>query len=123
MPTEDGKDSAATVAYTKGVANEYQGKYQRAIEDYSQAIRLYPNNVDAYHSRGGVYEKLGKYQRAIEDYNQAIRLYPNNAKAYNSRGIVYYMLGELKRACSDYQKACELGLCKRFNSAKKKGDC
>ncbi len=123
LPTKDGKDSSGTVAYNKGVANEYLGKYQRAIEDYSQAIRLDPNNVDAYHSRGGVYEKLGKYQRAIEDYNQTIRLYPNNAKGYNSRGIAYYMLGELERACSDYQKACELGLCKRFNSAKKKGDC
>ena len=46
------------------------GQYQRAIEDYNEAIRLKPNNAIAYANRCGAYCGLGQYQRAIEDCNK-----------------------------------------------------
>ena len=69
------------------------GQTDRAIEAYSYAIELNPNNVSAYNNRGVAYGKKGKVDRAIEDLNTAIKLNPDYAKAYNNRGVVY----DLKR--------------------------
>jgi len=49
--------------------------------DFNQAIRLDPNNADAYYRRGDAYFWKQDYDRAIVDFNQAIRLDPNNADA------------------------------------------
>jgi tetratricopeptide (TPR) repeat protein len=42
------------------------------IMDYTQAIRLDPNNTYAYNNRGNVYIKKDDYDRAIVDLTQAI---------------------------------------------------
>ena len=49
-------------------------KYQRAIEDYDQAIRLDPNNALAYNNRGVAYRSLGKYAEADADKAKACSL-------------------------------------------------
>jgi hypothetical protein len=47
----------------------YAGKrdYDRAIQDYDQAIRLDPNNAAAFSSRGNAYNHKHEYDRAIQD--------------------------------------------------------
>lgn len=48
------------------------GHFQRAIEDYDEAIRLHPSIffLDLlYADRGIAYDKLGQHKRAIQDYN------------------------------------------------------
>jgi len=93
----------------RGVAYTDLGQYQRAIADYTEAIRLKPDDADeAYYNRGFAYDKLGQYQRAIADYNKAIRLRPDYARAYSNRGSVYQELGQLQRAIKDYNQAIRL---------------
>ena len=67
----------------RGVAYHLQGQYQRAIQDFDQAIRLQPDNAIAYNNRGGDYGRMGQTQRAILDFDKAIELDPDNAEAYN----------------------------------------
>ena len=56
-------------------ATYYQiGDYDRAIEDYSKAIELNANYVDAYLNRGITYNDKGDYDRAIEDYTKSNRV-------------------------------------------------
>ena len=52
------------------------GLYDKAIEAYTNAIALDPNDADAYSNRGAAYYSKGQYDRAIEDYNKAIALNP-----------------------------------------------
>jgi tetratricopeptide (TPR) repeat protein len=47
---------------------------ERAIADYSEAIRLNPNYTDAYLKRALLYKKIGKKDEAISDYNKLINL-------------------------------------------------
>ncbi|WP_375505010.1 tetratricopeptide repeat protein, partial [uncultured Nostoc sp.] len=57
--------------YVNRGANYYrQKKYPLAIKDYEEALKIDPNNVDAYINRGIAYSSLQKpeHQRAIEDY-------------------------------------------------------
>ena len=82
---------------------------KKAIEYLSNAIKLQPDDADAYNSRGNAYYKLGQYQRAIEDYNEVIRLKPDHVNAHYSRGNTYYKLGQYQRAMEDLKIAAGLG--------------
>ena len=78
------------------------GQIEKAIEAYSYAIELNPNNVSAYNNRGVAYGKKSEVDRAIEDLNTAIQRNPDYAKAYNNRGVVYGLKGDFDRAIKDY---------------------
>jgi tetratricopeptide (TPR) repeat protein len=101
-------DIAAAVYKSRGDAHIKERDYDRAIADYTEAIRLDPNNADHYISRGWAYVRKGDYDRAFEDYSQAIKLDPNNADRYISRGFAYYYKGDNNRAIADYTQAIKL---------------
>ena len=79
-----------------------------AIEDYSKAIEIEPNNVFAYRLRGDSKAKLGDYQGAIDDYTKAIEIYPNKAYLYNYRAESKRKLGDNEGADEDDRKAEKL---------------
>jgi len=81
---------------------------KKAIEYLNNAIKLKPDYVEAYNSRGLAYFNLGQYQRATKDYNNALRLKPDNAYAYYNRGTAYRYLGKHQRAIDDYNEALRL---------------
>ncbi|WP_163460233.1 tetratricopeptide repeat protein, partial [Escherichia coli] len=59
-----------------------------AIEDYTKAIELNPNNANIYYNRGVEKEKLKDFQGALADYNKALVLNPRNTAVYFNRGVV-----------------------------------
>ena len=97
----------------RGYAYFYAGKNARAIEDYSQAIRLdlktSLHGPSPYLLRGFAYVYERKYEKAIEDYSRAIDLEPKNAVAWYNRGLAYKRLGKNTRAEADMVKGRELG--------------
>jgi tetratricopeptide (TPR) repeat protein len=99
------------------------GRYQSAVDDFNEAIRLKPDYADAYNNRGGAYFKLRRYQLAVKDFNEAIRLKPDYADAYNNRGGTYFNQGNKKPGCYDAQRACKLGNCIALQWAKKRNYC
>lgn len=83
-------------------------QFDKAIEDFDEAIKLNPNYATAYNNRGYAYDDLKQYEKAIEDYNRAIELKPDYASAYYNRGIAYRKLNQPESAIRDYNKAIEL---------------
>src|SRR6476659_4023788 len=59
--TEIVKSGAATSAslavafYNRGIAQRHAGRFDRAIQDYGQAIRLQRNDAEALNNRGIAY--------------------------------------------------------------------
>ena len=88
----------------------YQEKdYLKAIEHYSNAIKLNPQMAGAYYNRGlAYYSNNNEVERAIKDYNKAIELNPEFAEAYLGRAIVYGEKEEFEPAIDDLNKAIEL---------------
>jgi serine/threonine protein kinase len=80
----------------------------KAIEDYTQDIKLKPNDPDAYFRRGDARASLGDKNGAIDDYSQAIEIDPEDANFYAHRGDIYYKSKNYKMAIEDYNKSIEL---------------
>ena len=93
----------------RGITYRNKGDYVRAIADFTEAIRLYPEWSDIYYARGLAYHSIGNYDRAIADFNEAIRLNPKMGHYYRHRGFAYEHKNELALARADYAKARELG--------------
>ena len=62
--------------------------YDRAIADYTEALRIDSNHAEACFWRGVAYKNKGDYDRAIADYTAALRIDPNNANAKEALEIV-----------------------------------
>lgn len=80
----------------------------RAIADYSEAIRLNPKDAVAFNNRGNLWKDKRDLDRAFADYNEAIRLNPKYSMAYNNRGLAWNAKRDLDRAISDYDEAIRL---------------
>ena len=102
------KELRAELAFQHGNVFMMIGQINGAIEHYSRAIELNPNNANTYHNRGVAYCSKGNYDRAIEDFGKVIELKPNDADGYNSRGEVYSNEREYDGAIRDFTKALAL---------------
>src|SRR5215471_18166673 len=93
---------------SQGQTDINNGDYDRAIEAFSDAMRLDPKSALAFTNRGVAYERRGDMDRAIADFSEAIRLDPNYALASSNRGIAYARKGDNDRAIADYNEAIRL---------------
>jgi tetratricopeptide (TPR) repeat protein len=98
----------ADEAFNNGIEYGSQGKDDEAIAEFSKAIKINPNDAEAYNNRGVAYKHKGNLEQAILDYNKAIEIDSNFTKAYNNRGNAYLMKGNYDQAISDYSKAIEV---------------
>ena len=57
--------------------HENNGDHDKAIADYTQAIRLNPKEATVHYNRGVAYGSKGEYDREIADCTEAIRLDPH----------------------------------------------
>jgi tetratricopeptide (TPR) repeat protein len=120
--------SVITTATDGSITPAQQQAYDKAIGDYTEAIRLDPNSSTAYRVRGWVYSNKGDYDRAIADYNQTIKLNPNDALAYSNRGLAYCNKKDYDRGIADYNQAIRVdpnnatAYSNRGNAYNNKGD-
>jgi Tfp pilus assembly protein PilF len=99
------QDAAATLPPAQALRLVEQ---QRAIADLDRAIRLDPNDAEAYNFRGNVWDDMGDADHALADYEQAIRIAPNNPGTFRDRGILWQRRGELDKALVDFDRAIRL---------------
>ena len=100
--------SPAAEAIKKGNASLHGGDWDKAIPDFTEAIRLEPKAADAYYNRGVAYRKKGEPDKAIPDFTDAIRLEPKNANAYYNRGNAYHATRDYVKAIADYTEVIRL---------------
>ena len=95
----------ALIFDNRGLANHKLKRYEKAILDCDQAIKLNPLYANAFNNRGYAKDALRRYEEAILDYDQAIELNPLDATAFNNMGIVLNHLGQLGEARQAFEQA------------------
>ncbi len=97
------------VAYVnRGNAYSKQGDLDRAIADFTKAIKNNSRNLVAFYNRGNAHILQENFDQAIIDFSRAISLQPEHVLSYNGRGNAYLGKGETERAIAEYNKALEI---------------
>jgi tetratricopeptide (TPR) repeat protein len=64
-------------------------KYDQAITDFDQALKLDPTKADALRNRGSSSRAKGELDLALADYDGSLRNKPDNATVYSDRDEVW----------------------------------
>lgn len=99
---------SATAHFNKGNGYYHQGQYEKAVEEYSRAIGINPNDVDALNNRGITYNIMGLYDHAVKDFTKVLKLAPEELFAYQSRAITYSAMEKYRDAYKDYEAVLKL---------------
>ncbi|NWR76177.1 SGTB protein, partial [Centropus unirufus] len=82
--------------------------YGAAVDCYTRAIKLDPNNAVYYCNRAAAQSKLNNYSEAIKDCERAIAIDPKYSKAYGRMGLALTSVNKYEEAVTSYQKALDL---------------
>jgi clan AA aspartic protease (TIGR02281 family) len=97
----------------RGAAYYEKGEFERAIADFSEAVKIDANVVPpyfalAYSRRGLAAAEKKDYDQAIADYSEAIKLNPTAIEVYKDRAAAYGNKSDYDRAIADYSQAIKL---------------
>ena len=85
-----------------------QQKFQEAIADYSEALKVKSNDPDIFERRAYAEMQLKDYDKALHDYNEAIKLSPEEPKYYQVRALIHQTKNNFKAAMADVEKTLKL---------------
>jgi tetratricopeptide (TPR) repeat protein len=91
--------------FLRGNERSERGELDRAVAEYTEALRVYPQFAAAYHNRAVVQRRMGKHDLAIGDFSSALRFDPENPVTYRDRGRAYATIGQYDRALADYNQS------------------
>ena len=83
-------------------------QFDKAIADFSRAIKMDVKQDQAWFGRGMARGRAGKVLDGIKDLTVYIRRNKNSSLAYTKRGVRYIWAGKLKKAERDLRKAVQL---------------
>lgn len=90
-----------------GIAYQAANKIEKAIEQFTIALDLNPDNAEVLSNLGVAYSSLGYNQKAIIYFEKSLRLNPN-AMTHNNLGSIYESQGSLEKASEQYKIATEM---------------
>ena len=95
----------------RGVQYRELGESEKAIDDYSEAIKLDKEkhfSAFLYYCRGLTFERTYKYDKAISDYNCAIEIKSDDIRSYKGRAYCHRKLKHYEEAYKDCRKIIKL---------------
>ena len=103
--------------YTQNLAIAYQQRafsyandqrFQDALSDLGEAIKINPRDAHAYEQRAAIEMKMIDYDRAVADYEVAIKINPGEIKYHLYRGYIYELRGDIQNAMADTDRALKI---------------
>jgi serine/threonine protein kinase/Tfp pilus assembly protein PilF len=72
--------------------------YDRAIEFYSQLLKLYPDNIIGNTNLGNIYFRLEQWDKAKERYDKSMQISPENVNSSVISALLYMSQGSYSEA-------------------------
>jgi tetratricopeptide (TPR) repeat protein len=98
----------AELLILRGRVHSYDGKHQAAVQDFSAALEIEPENGEAYAGRGLAQLERGRVQEALSDCDMAVTFAPEHAPAYLCRARAYLRLGQPVQVSTNISQALDL---------------
>jgi tetratricopeptide (TPR) repeat protein len=76
-------------------------RFEDAINDFNEAIKITPHDERAYQARASLEIKINDLDRATTDYTEAIKINPDDVHNYLYRGYIYELRGDVKNSMAD----------------------
>ncbi|HTX67334.1 MAG TPA: tetratricopeptide repeat protein [Opitutaceae bacterium] len=81
------------------------GRYDEAVAQYREALRLKPDYIQPYDNLGDALLQLHRPQEAAEALRGALRLFPADPTAHSNLGTAFLQLGRPGDAVREYEEA------------------
>ena len=111
----DNMDGDPRACFWCANANEMLGRHDSALQEYSRAIALDPQHIEAYIGRLRILARQSDYSGMARDADtvialasEAIAAGTNDGSLYRWRGYVRNLRGQIEDASADYTQALEL---------------
>src|SRR5262249_23329378 len=80
--------------FNHGYALDKLKQDERAIEKYTQAIRIEPIFIEAHHNLGVIYMSRNQYDKAIESFKEVLRFEPKYVLTHLKLASIYALEGK-----------------------------
>jgi tetratricopeptide (TPR) repeat protein len=99
------KDPVEKAEYisTRGGYYFQQGKYDLALVDYNNVLKIDPKSIISYVRQGRAHYKLGQYSEALLDADMALKLDPKQRSPYSVSA--YSVMGQVYAKQKNFTKA------------------
>ncbi|MGB8217155.1 MAG: tetratricopeptide repeat protein [Candidatus Methanoperedens sp.] len=91
-----------------GLAYDRIGKYEEAITELKEALRLNPDYIEVHNNLGVTYDRMGKPDEAVNELKVALNLNPNYAEAHCNLGNIYTSAGRYEEAAGELEEALKI---------------
>ncbi|KFV65528.1 Sperm-associated antigen 1, partial [Dryobates pubescens] len=81
-----------------------RGKYEEAVNKYSECLKLNSEECTIYTNRALCYLKLYKYEEAKQDCDHVLQLEDSNIKAFYRRALAYKGLQNYQASVDDFNR-------------------
>ena len=93
----------------RALAYSLLGLFDKALQDYDEALKINPDYPLALNNRAWSYYKLGRPSDGIADVEKALQISPASPYALDTRAHIRQALGDAKAAFDDYDLAMRAG--------------
>src|SRR5580698_1653500 len=97
----------ADVYCLRGNAYANLARFDEALQDVNNSVRLAPNASNPLSCRAETYFRSGQFEKSIADYSKAISLGATDGAAFRGRGVSRFFAGHMEDASTDFVKASE----------------
>ena len=94
----------AQMRLTRSAIYDAAGRWKDALEDYTYALKSFPQVAKIYNRRGALYFKMGRIDDSITDFDKAVELDPSLDLYHWQRGISYYYTGKLDECIGQFNR-------------------
>jgi lipoprotein NlpI len=99
----DANPKDASLFSIRAQMRDGQRDFENAILDYTAALKLAPDIVNHYQSRGAANFRAGNIEASIKDFDKYIAAHPEQAPYHWQRGISHYYAGRFKDGTAQFE--------------------
>jgi tetratricopeptide (TPR) repeat protein len=92
------EEQKALARNERGLEYFSKNKFEQALKEYEEALKLYPSLAAAHNNMGSAYFALARYEEAARSFSEAARLDPLYAQAHFNLALALIKLGREREA-------------------------